>query len=440
MKRQRIYLVPLLITLVLFLLAACSHTHSFGEWMPQQDASCTENGREVRNCSCGESQTRLLPRSEHTPGEWATVEAPSCIANGLQQQACTGCGLVLQVAAVPAGEHSAQDWVVTSEPTCTADGLMHRVCADCGLVLQASPIPAEDHQQGNWITVAEPSCTAAGLKQRYCTQCDMLLGISVIPAEDHQEGEWSTLIAPSCTADGLKQQTCADCDLILRVEAIPATGHTPGEWIIDQSPTSTQQGSRHQECKRCGATVKTEKIPVVPKFLIVLDAGHGGKDPGAEANGVQEKSINLQIALKMKQQLEAQGIAVVLTRSSDVFLELSERAGFANSRDADLFVSVHCNSYDDASVSGFEVFYHQNSQAKAVASAILSDLSATGQVKVRSVKTAQYYVLKYTSMPAILLEMGFITNAQECEKLCSDAYQDLMVKSIVASIIRTLNQ
>ena len=100
--------------------------------------------------------------------------------------------------------------------------------------------------------------------------------------------------------------------------------------------------------------------------LIVIDAGHGDEDPGSSISNVDEKDLNLQIALKLKSALEEEGYEVMMTRSDDTYLTLTERAEFANEVEADLFISIHQNSYiDDSTVSGIEVYYNESTKTES---------------------------------------------------------------------------
>lgn len=399
MKKQTVFLLTIFLLLMIICLTACSHVHEYEPWTVETESSCAESGLQVRFCQCGQKDIRLVPRIAHTEGRWNTLMEPTCAADGLKQLHCAACGIVLQSVSIPAAEHTWGDWITTAEATCAADGIKYRPCSSCGMVLQVASSPAADHTPGDWITMAEATCAS----------------------------------------DGLKYQNCAECKILLRIETTPAEGHVEGTWIIDLEPSDTQEGFRHCACAVCGILLKSEHISVIPQYVVILDAGHGGKDPGSVAGDVLEKNINLQVTCKIRDLLQEQGIRVVLTREEDVFLGLEERVEIANGNGGLLFVSVHCNYFDGAaSASGFEIYYYQDPQAKAVASAILADLKATGQVKTRSVKTEEYYVLENTAMPAILMEIGFITDPQECQLLCSDEYQQLLAQSIVSSIVRAL--
>lgn len=296
-----------------------------------------------------------------------------------------------------------------------------------------------EHSFGDWTVEKEPSCTESGVEIRFC-QCGETERRN-IATTDHTDGSWVIEKEPTCTEAGIKKQQCVHCAAVLRTETLEPIGHVAGDWTVDTEPTATQTGTKSQKCTICSETLETQTIPVKPGIIVILDAGHGGSDPGEVVGSVHEKHINLQIACKMKDLLEASGIAVIMTREDDSFVSLEDRALIANGSDAALFVSVHCNSYDDsAAVSGFEVYYYQDKQAKSLAHSICSDLEATGQLRMRGVKTKELYVIKNTTMPAILLEMGFLTNEAERQKLCTDEYQQMLAEVIASRIARFLTQ
>lgn len=181
--------------------------------------------------------------------------------------------------------------------------------------------------------------------------------------------------------------------------------------------------------------------PAGPRQVkVVLDAGHGGIDPGCEFNGVSEKSITLAIVLMLKEKLEASGISVALTRSGDQEVDLDERWMFANGSGADLFVSIHCNSYDDDTVKGFEGYYYRDSEDKQLAELIFSAAQNYPSIRTRSVREENYRVLRNTVMPAALLEIGYLSNAEERANLQSGEYQNTIAQAVFDGITAMLSQ
>lgn len=148
---------------------------------------------------------------------------------------------------------------------------------------------------------------------------------------------------------------------------------------------------------------------------IVIDAGHGGWDNGASYNGRLEKDDNLRLALEVEKQLTAQGVPVLMTRSTDVFVELADRAAIANAAHADLFVSLHRNSYPEQTPysNGVENFIYLTAPLETSGSAaqlVLDEVVNVGVQSNHGVSRGNYYVLRRTIMPSMLLEMGFIIN------------------------------
>ena len=164
---------------------------------------------------------------------------------------------------------------------------------------------------------------------------------------------------------------------------------------------------------------------------VFIDAGHGGVDPGAvdgTANDpiyTEEADRNLDMALKFGAALKRSGIEVRYSRTGDSTLTLAERANAANVWDADYFVSWHCNGGPDGATSrGIEVFnYYGSTAGKALATAIYNRLDDVSPWADRGVKEAGFYVLKYTHMPAALIEAGFVNNTEEEAALAQPAYR-----------------
>ncbi|WP_438445665.1 N-acetylmuramoyl-L-alanine amidase [Gorillibacterium sp. sgz5001074] len=171
------------------------------------------------------------------------------------------------------------------------------------------------------------------------------------------------------------------------------------------------------------------------KRIVVLDAGHGGKDSGAlSAKGRKEKDFNLAVVLQIYDLLKKDSsIDVRLTRSDDTFLELDERVAYANDQKADVFVSIHANKVESDSVKGVETYYTRPESAALAAQLHKSILEATGSTD-RRVRTEGFRVTKYTVMPAVLCEIGYLSNVSEEEKLFSTEQQAKVAASIAAAI------
>jgi N-acetylmuramoyl-L-alanine amidase len=172
------------------------------------------------------------------------------------------------------------------------------------------------------------------------------------------------------------------------------------------------------------------QIKIMPKGIqgkkIIIDAGHGDQDPGAVGpTQLQEKTVTLDVAKKLKTELERQGAIVTLTRSTDVFLSLAERVEISNSSDHDAFISIHANANDNRSANGTETYFNTSynfngSKSSLLAKNIQETLVGKLNTYDRGTKTANYYVLKNNELPSALVELAFISNPQEESMLRSD--------------------
>ena len=189
--------------------------------------------------------------------------------------------------------------------------------------------------------------------------------------------------------------------------------------------------------------------------VVYLDAGHGGYDPGASYFGISEKSLTLAIQSRVKDKLEAEGYQVVTTRTSDTYVDLTDRSRAANASESDIFVSIHINASGSSAAQGIETYYYQPyaeypsrinatyhanstrlSMSDTLANAIQSSLiNATG-AQNQGVKRQTFAVLRETTAPAVLLELGFLSNPQEAARLNTSAYQETLANAIVAGIKR----
>lgn len=172
--------------------------------------------------------------------------------------------------------------------------------------------------------------------------------------------------------------------------------------------------------------------------FVMIDAGHGGKDQGTSSGDVLEKDINLTVALMVAEELEKSGVSTALMRTDDTFVSLEDRAARANEKEVDLFVSIHCNySEDDASVQGLECYYRDGSEeGEALADSIIASVEELDEVTTRGTKTEDFRVLRKTTMPAALVEIGYLSNAQECGNLTDKDYQQRLAQKIAEGIVK----
>ncbi|MBE3602637.1 N-acetylmuramoyl-L-alanine amidase [bacterium] len=230
-----------------------------------------------------------------------------------------------------------------------------------------------------------------------------------------------------------------------------------------------------------------QAAPADRRPIVMIDPGHGGRDPGTEsASGVEEKDIALQIALRLRSALVARGVDARLTRSADAFIPLDERTRIANAAGADLFVSIHLNSSPDAATTGIETYYLNNttdratirlarmengiaggysapggpdlhyiltdlrqqykanesaSLARMIEAATVADAAAETGIRVNELgaKQGPFYVLVGALMPSVLVECGFLSNPSEARLLQSPAYQQAIADGIAQAVAHYFN-
>jgi N-acetylmuramoyl-L-alanine amidase len=168
--------------------------------------------------------------------------------------------------------------------------------------------------------------------------------------------------------------------------------------------------------------------------LIVIDAGHGGFDRGGiPGQRVPEKNIALDVALRLKQKLQAGGYKVVMTRDTDVFVPLPSRVAIANSYRNGIFVCIHFNSASRGGANGIETYYYRRDSAR-LASDIHKNVIAGAPSENRGIRRRGYYVLRKTAIPGVLVECGFLTNPEEARLALTADYRDKLAEEIMRGI------
>ena len=182
---------------------------------------------------------------------------------------------------------------------------------------------------------------------------------------------------------------------------------------------------------------------------VCIDPGHGGSQPGAVGySGTLEKDITLSVSLKLRDILKTKGLTVIMTRETDKDVrtkqsqnELKERCEVANKANADYFVSIHCNAAEDKKAHGTETWYSdKDAKSKVLANSIQSELIKQIGRANRGVKVGNYYVTNFTKMPAVLVELAFISNPEEEKLLKEPAFQQKCALGIANGILRTVGK
>ena len=229
----------------------------------------------------------------------------------------------------------------------------------------------------------------------------------------------------------------------------------------------------HAPARGVGAAPRVS--PAAP--VVVVDAGHGGHDPGTSHFGLKEKHLALDLAKRLRRHLEASGAKVVMTRESDRFIPLSGRPAIANRLRATLFVSVHINANRSRKISGIEVYYPRTSVAphaqwppaveaaevgvpstavkqtlwdlvlgrtrsssRALALTLCRSMRQGLQTNCRGAKPAKFVVLREAWMPAVLVEVGYVSNEEEARRLSRADYREAAAQSMAQGIVAHLRE
>lgn len=182
---------------------------------------------------------------------------------------------------------------------------------------------------------------------------------------------------------------------------------------------------------------------------VVIDAGHGGTDPGASGTTggktYQEKAINLSVARKVRDILVENGVNVIMTRDGDTYPSLTDRSDLAKLYGANIFTSIHSNSANSSSATGFEVYYsNQNNSnttglsSSQLASSVAKSIAKNINLRNRGVKTADHVVTRTCTMPAILVEIGFVSNPDELALMITDEFQNSFARGVADGILNVI--
>ena len=215
-----------------------------------------------------------------------------------------------------------------------------------------------------------------------------------------------------------------------RVSTSPSIPLPPPPAPQDSTPPPSTQPTSASEPIRKGATI------------VVIDPGHGGGDPGAVGiGGMQEKNIVFSVAAQVAQQLRQKGIRSVMTRTGDQEVDLEPRVALAERVRANLFVSIHANSISLSrpDISGLESYYYASAKGYKLARSIHNRILSKTRMQDRGIRQARFYVVRRTSMPSVLIEIGFVTGAQDAARFASAAQRTSIAEAIAQGILDYLN-
>ena len=276
--------------------------HSWGGWIVDKPATCTEAGTQHRKCNnCGATSSGTISATGHNSNGQVKRVEPTCSKDGYAVATCSKCGTEVGNRSVlkATGNHSWGGWIVDKAATCTTAGTKHRKCNNCGAtdsttikatghnsngqIKRVEPTCSKDgytvttcsncgtevgnrsvlkatgnHSWGSWIVDKAATCTAAGTKHRKCNKCGAT-DSTTIKATGHNSNGQIKRVEPTCSKDGYTVTTCSNCGAeVGNRSVLKATGnHSWGSWIIDKAATCTAAGTKHRKCNNCGTTDST---------------------------------------------------------------------------------------------------------------------------------------------------------------------------------------
>lgn len=284
------------------------------------------------------------------------------------------------------------------------------------------------------------------------------LEVPALIVDTNGDGIGSTMVPVRFVTEALQYQPIWNEEQrIVNIVSSSAQGGeavAPGGYNQVNSSTSTTVDTPDTNSNNQGGTTAAG-VPILNTQLagkvVVIDAGHGGTDPGKvgdeQGQPVLEKEVNLAVALKLNEYLQSAGVSTYMMRDNDVAVELQDRPKRANEAYGHLFVSVHHNSFTNSQVGGTETYYYLKDSekeyglnSKTLAEFVQKEVVNTLHTRDRGVKSEpEYAVLNKTKMPAILVEVSFLTNPEELKQIQTDSYKDQVALAIAKGIINTLN-
>lgn len=222
----------------------------------------------------------------------------------------------------------------------------------------------------------------------------------------------------------------------MRPQDVKVRALAPNRWYIQLPKFLPLEGSAVARAQPIQIAVPNPPAYPRARVVIAVDPGHGGRDPGAVGiGGLREKDVVLDISQRLSRILQQRGVQVVLTRNDDRELDLAPRVSRATQVNARAFVSIHANAFSMArpDINGLETYYYATGLplARAIHNSILSRV----QVRDRGVRQARFYVLRHTTMPAVLVEVGFLTGREDARNLARPEHRQALAAAIADGIV-----
>ncbi len=206
------------------------HTHSYGEWTIEIEATCKEGGIMARYCRCGAKEEKAIKVLDHEYGTWKVVKEATCTERGLKRRECS-CGAIDEEE-IPMIEHTYGSFVEILKPTCDQEGQKEQKCSVCNATV-IEYTPPLGHRFGEWSTVTQATCKEEGAKRRYCTNdCGVYEEEILEKTQKHSFGSWTTISKPTMTSTGIETRKCSVCNLV-EENILDKLTYNPDDWTVD---------------------------------------------------------------------------------------------------------------------------------------------------------------------------------------------------------------
>ncbi|MDB9447488.1 N-acetylmuramoyl-L-alanine amidase [Anabaena sp. CS-542/02] len=370
-------------------------------------------GLPANNNSHNSRNTKAEISSIHQTGTAVTANRP--VANNVNLTVTTAAPATIQ--AIELGNNDTQ-LLIRSDKTFNANSRWDRSSGLFRITIPNAQLAAN-------VTGPNFSANSPILRVRLQAE-DNSVVILVQPAAGVQIGELNQVSNQlfSLQLHGSRRGTVVSPPVALSPLPLPTQGQLP-------TATSPPQPTRQPTPTPARKT----------RSVVMIDPGHGGRDPGAIGiGGLRESDVVLPISKRVAAILEQNGVQAVLTRDSDYFVSLQGRVDLAERANADLFVSIHANaiSMSRPEVNGLETYYHDSGQrlARSIHNSVIQNVT----IRDRQVRRARFYVLRRNTMPSVLVEVGFVTGAEDAARLRTTAYQNQMADAIARGILQHLQR
>lgn len=233
-----------------------AHTCSYTKSTITRKATCTADGEEKLECTCGNFITKTIKSEGHKfSGEWTIEAQPGCVTPGLKSHRCTACNERKDETPIEPKGHSYGEWKVIKEATTTAEGLEQRTCKNCSNVEErtiAKVVAGHEHSFSGWEIITNPTCTDAGMRVKKCS-CGAVEKEAISATGHSFSTEYTVITDATCTEAGTKSRKCTKCNAETDKTTIPAKGHSYGTWVVFKESTTTSEGEERRTCSSCGS-------------------------------------------------------------------------------------------------------------------------------------------------------------------------------------------